>query len=71
MSRRSPFAGCTPHAFSVLGGAVAGTLVLIASGQGLTPAGVAYLLAGYVAGAVGGYLLTVALGQIFGQWWHE
>jgi hypothetical protein len=45
--------------------------VLIASGPGFTPAGMAYLLVGYVAGAVGGYLLTAALGQIFGQWWHD
>jgi hypothetical protein len=79
MSRRSrsgrkappTFTGCTPHAFSVLSGALAGALVLIASGQGFTPAGIAYLLAGYVAGAVGGYLLAVALRQIFGQWWDE
>jgi hypothetical protein len=71
MSRRTTFTGCTPHAFSVLGGALTGALVLIASGQRFTPAGIAYLLGGYVAGALGGHLLTVALGQIFGQWWHD
>jgi hypothetical protein len=71
MSRRSTFAGCTPHAFSVLGGTLTGALVLIASGQGLTGAGMVYLLAGYLTGAVGGYLLAIGLGRLFGQWWHE
>jgi hypothetical protein len=69
--RGSPARGCTPHAISVLAGAMTGALVLITSGRGLTPVGIGYLLAGYIAGAVVGYWLVVGLGRVFGEWWHE
>jgi hypothetical protein len=50
---------------------MAGAMALIASGQGLTPVGIGYLLAGYVAGALAGYLLMIGLGRMVGEWWHE
>lgn len=63
--------GCTPHGISVLAGAMAGALALIASGRGLTPVGLVYLLGGYAAGAVIAYLLMIALARVVGEWWHE
>lgn len=69
--RGSSAKGCTPHAISVLTGAMSGALALIASGHGLTPVGMGYLLAAYVAGALVGYWLVVGLGRVLGEWWHE
>ncbi len=71
MDRRSFARGCTPLGMSVLIGAMAGALALIASGRGLTPVGLAFLLGGYVAGAVIAYGLTTALARSVGEWWHE
>ncbi len=69
--RRFFFAGCTPNSASVLLGAMLGFLALSGSGQGLSPLGIAFLLGGYVAGAVAGYLLIAGLGRLIGQWWRE
>ena len=72
MARRSLLSGCTPHSASVLGGATVGFLALSGSGQGLSPLGILFLLGGYVAGAVFGFLLVAGLGRLVGEWWrHE
>jgi len=54
----------------VILGAIAGFLALSASGRGL-PAGIPFLLGGYAAGALGGFLLVKGLAAGLGEWWHE
>ena len=63
--------GCTPLAGSVVGGAVAGSLALSASGAGIGPLGLLFLVGGYVVGAVVGHRAVVLLGGIAGEWWRE
>ena len=70
MDRRTILTGCTPHAASVILGAIAGFLALSASGREL-PAGIPFLLGGYAAGALGGFLLVKGLAAGLGEWWHE
>ena len=63
--------GCTPLAASVVGGAVTGSLALSASGAGISPPGMLFLLGGYLLGALVGHLAVVLLGRTLGQWWRE
>jgi hypothetical protein len=63
--------GCTPLAASVVGGAVTGALALSASGAGVTPLGLLFLVGGYALGALVGHLTVVLLGRAAGQWWRE
>ena len=62
--------GCTPPSGSVLCGALGGFVALTLSGRGLTAAGMLFLLGGYALGALGGFLLIIGLGRVFGEWWH-
>jgi uncharacterized membrane protein SpoIIM required for sporulation len=68
---RGFFSSLTPHAASVIGGVVAGTLVLSASGQGLSPLGILALLGGYTAGAVAAHLAVSGLARLIGPWWRQ
>ena len=63
--------GCTPLAASVVGGALIGALALSASGAGISPTGVLFLLAGYALGALVGHFSVVLLGRAAGEWWRE
>jgi hypothetical protein len=66
-----PGRGCTPLAASVVGGAVAGSLALSASGAGISPPGALFLLGGYVVGALVGHFAVVLLGRKVGEWWRD
>ncbi len=71
MQRGCSLKGCSPNAASVLCGAALGAIAAITSGQGFNLRGVAWLLGGYVAGAVLGYVVVMGLGRAFGKWWEQ
>lgn len=64
-------AGCGPLGASVILGAIVGFLALSFSGEGISGAGLVYLVGGYLAGALFGHITVLLLGRLFGEWWRE
>lgn len=71
MEPQPVYMGCTPLSGSVILGAICGFLAIRFSGLDLLSGGILWLLGGYASGALGGYLIVIALSQVFGEWWNE